>query len=137
MKLSEPSLLRTQAYVDGQWIDAASGETFSVINPSSFETLAEVARCGAVETRRAIESAHRAQVEWSRQSAAHAAGVLRRMHDLMMAHQEDLARILTAEQGKPLAESRVEIGRPSTRVGRSSAKRCAVGPVCCAACMTS
>ena len=109
MKLSEPSLLRTQAYVDGQWIDAASGETFSVINPSSFETLAEVARCGAVETRRAIESAHRAQVEWSRQSAAHRAGVLRRMHDLMMAHQEDLARILTAEQGKPLAESRVEI----------------------------
>ena len=109
MKLNEPSLLRTQAYVDGQWIDAASGETFSVINPSSFETLAEVARCGAVETRRAIESAHRAQVEWSRQSAAHRAGVLRRMHDLMMAHQEDLARILTAEQGKPVAESRVEI----------------------------
>ena len=109
MKLNEPSLLRTQAYVDGQWIDAASGETLSVINPSSFETLAEVARCGAVETRRAIESAHRAQVEWSRQSAAHRAGVLRRMHDLMMAHQEDLARILTAEQGKPLAESRVEI----------------------------
>ena len=109
MKLSEPSLLRTQAYVDGQWIDAASGETFSVINPSSFETLAEVARCGAVETRRAIKAAHRAQVEWSRQSAAHRAGVLRRMHDLMMAHQEDLARILTAEQGKPVAESRVEI----------------------------
>ena len=109
MKLNEPSLLRTQAYVDGQWIDAASGETLSVINPSSFETLAEVARCGAVETRRAIESAHRAQVEWSRQSAAHRAGVLRRMHDLMMAHQEDLARILTAEQGKPVAESRVEI----------------------------
>ena len=109
MKLNEPSLLRTQAYVDGQWIDAANGETLSVINPSSFETLAEVARCGAVETRRAIESAHRAQVEWSRQSAAHRAGVLRRMHDLMMAHQEDLARILTAEQGKPLAESRVEI----------------------------
>ena len=109
MKLNEPSLLRTQAYVDGLWIDAASGETLSVINPSSFETLAEVARCGAVETRRAIESAHRAQVEWSRQSAAHRAGVLRRMHDLMMAHQEDLARILTAEQGKPVAESRVEI----------------------------
>ncbi len=109
MKLNEPSLLRTQAYVDGQWIDAASGETFSVINPSSFETLAEVARCGAVETRRAIEAAHRAQVAWSRRSAAYRSGVLRRMHDLMMAHQEDLARILTAEQGKPLAESRVEI----------------------------
>ena len=109
MKLNEPSLLRTQAFVDGLWIDAANGETLSVINPASFETLAEVARCGSVETRQAIEAAHRAQVEWSRRSAAHRAGVLRRMHDLMMAHQEDLARILTAEQGKPLAESRVEI----------------------------
>ena len=109
MKLADSTLIRTQAYVDGQWIDAQDGATLSVVNPATFETVAEVAECAAAETRLAISAAHRAQVDWSQKSAAERAGALRRIHDLMMAHQEDLARILTAEQGKPLAEARVEI----------------------------
>ncbi len=109
MKLADPSLLRTQAYVDGQWIDAQDGSTVPVVNPATLETLAEVAQCGAAETRLAIQAAHRAQVDWSRRTAAQRADALRRMYDLMMLHQEDLARILTAEQGKPLAEARIEI----------------------------
>lgn len=109
MKLSDPDLLRTKAFVDGRWMNATSGETFSVINPSTFEALAEVARCSGGETRQAIEAAHRAQTDWSKRTAGERAGVLHRMFNLMMTHQEDLARILTAEQGKPLAEARVEI----------------------------
>lgn len=109
MKLADPTLFRTQAYLDGRWIDARGGATLSVINPATFETVAEVAQCGAVETRLAIEAAYKAQINWCQRSAAERAGALRRIHDLMMTHQEDLARILTAEQGKPLAEARVEI----------------------------
>ena len=109
MKLADPTLIRTQAYVDGQWIDAQGGATLVVLNPATFETVTEVAQCAAAETRLAIQAAHRAQVDWSRTNAAERAGALRRIHDLMMTHQEDLARILTAEQGKPLAEARVEI----------------------------
>ena len=109
MKLSDPNLFHTQAYVDGRWIDAIGGETVAVVNPSTFETLAEVAQCSASETRQAIEAAHRAQSDWARRTAAQRAEVLRRMHELMMANQGDLSRILTAEQGKPLAEARVEI----------------------------
>ena len=109
MKLREPDLFRNLAYVDGEWIGSATGETFPVTNPANFEIVAEVARCSGPETRHAIEAAHRAQADWSRRGAAERAGTLHRMHALMMAHQEDLARILTAEQGKPLAEARVEI----------------------------
>ncbi len=109
MKLADSSLLRTQAYVNGQWIDARDGANLPVVNPATLETVAEVAQCGAAQTRTAIEAAHLAQADWSRRSAAERAGTLRRIHDLMMAHQEDLARIMTAEQGKPLSEARVEI----------------------------
>ena len=101
--------MRTKAYVDGEWIDADSGETFAVVNPATFEMLAEVARCARGETRRAINAAERAQPGWSSVSAAERAGALRRMRDIMMEHEDDLARILTAEQGKPLAEARAEI----------------------------
>ena len=109
MRLNDSDLLRAQAYVGGKWIDADASETFEVSNPASFETLAEVARCGRAETRRAIDAAARAQIAWSQQSAAARSSILRRMCELMLAHQDDLARILTAEQGKPLAEARVEI----------------------------
>lgn len=109
MQLSDSNLLRTQAYVDGLWTDADSGERIAVANPANDAIVAEVARCSGVETRRAILAAERAQLDWRRRPAKERADALRRIYEAMMAHQEDLARILTAEQGKPLAESRVEI----------------------------
>jgi len=109
MQISDKSLFKTQAYVDGEWIDADSGETHPVINPATGETIAEIAKCGTAETRRAIEAAEKAQVTWRKKSAKERAGILRNWFNLMMEAQEDLAQILTAEQGKPLAESRGEI----------------------------
>jgi len=109
MRLTDSSLFRTRAFIDGQWIDADSGETFEVTNPATGEVVAEVARCGGAETRRAIDDAEKAQIEWRQRTAGERSNLLRRWFDLMMEHQEDLAQILTAEQGKPLAESRGEI----------------------------
>jgi succinate-semialdehyde dehydrogenase/glutarate-semialdehyde dehydrogenase len=107
--LSEADLLRSQAYIDGVWSDADSGETFEVLNPATGELLAEVPRCGAAETRRAIEAAEAAQPAWRARTAKERADVLRRWHDLLHEHIDDLALLLTSEQGKPLAESRGEI----------------------------
>ncbi|MDX6526431.1 MAG: succinate-semialdehyde dehydrogenase / glutarate-semialdehyde dehydrogenase, partial [Gaiellales bacterium] len=107
--LSEADLLRSQAYIDGVWSDADSGETFEVLNPATGELLAEVPRCGAAETRRAIEAAEAAQPGWRARTAKERADVLRRWHDLLHEHIDDLALLLTSEQGKPLAESRGEI----------------------------
>ncbi|MXW45852.1 MAG: NAD-dependent succinate-semialdehyde dehydrogenase [Gammaproteobacteria bacterium] len=109
MQLSNSSLLRTQAYVDGLWVEADSGERIAVANPVNGAVVAEVARCSGAETRRAILAAERAQLDWRRRPAKERADALRRIYEAMTAHQEDLARILTAEQGKPLAEARVEI----------------------------
>jgi succinate-semialdehyde dehydrogenase/glutarate-semialdehyde dehydrogenase len=109
MQLRESSLLKTQACVDGAWIDADDGATFAVTNPATGEAIAEVARCGGEETRRAIEAAERAQIDWRQKTASERSVLMRRWFDLMIEHQEDLARILTAEQGKPLAEARGEI----------------------------
>jgi len=109
MQISDKGLLRTQAYIDGQWIDADSGDTNPVINPATGETIAEVAKCGTAETRRAIEAAEKAQVSWRKKSAKERAAILRNWFNLMMESQEDLAQILTAEQGKPLAEARGEV----------------------------
>ena len=109
MKLTDSSLFKNRAYVNGQWIDAVDGETFAVTNPATGETIAEVARCGGDETRRAIEAADQAQIEWRKKTAAERANLLRAWFNLMMEAQEDLAQILTAEQGKPLAEARGEI----------------------------
>jgi succinate-semialdehyde dehydrogenase/glutarate-semialdehyde dehydrogenase len=105
----EADLLRRRAYVDGRWVEADSGETFPVLDPATGDELARVPRLGVPETRRAIEAAARALPAWRARTAKERAVVLRRLADLMMAHQEDLATLLTAEQGKPLAESRVEI----------------------------
>jgi succinate-semialdehyde dehydrogenase/glutarate-semialdehyde dehydrogenase len=109
MKISDQALLRNQAYIDGTWCDADSGETLSVVNPANGNVVAEVAKCGTAETRRAIEAAERAQLEWRQTTAKERAAILRKWLQLTMEAQEDLAQIMTAEQGKPLAESRGEI----------------------------
>jgi len=109
LTLTDSALFRTQGYIDGGWADSDSGLTFSVVNPATGAKIADVARMGQDETRRAIEAAERAQPAWRAKTAKERAQVLRRMFDLMMANQDDLARIMTAEQGKPLAEAKGEI----------------------------
>ena len=110
MTALETDLLRTQAYVDGIWVDADSGETFPVLDPATGETVAEVPRMGATETRRAIEAAQRALPAWKNRTAKDRAQILRRLADLMMERSDDLALLLVREQGKPLAEAKAEIG---------------------------
>jgi succinate-semialdehyde dehydrogenase/glutarate-semialdehyde dehydrogenase len=109
IQLQDPSLLQSQAYINGQWVDADDGATFAVTNPANGEHLADVASVGAAETRRAIEAADLAMQGWKALSAKARSAVLRRWFELIMANQEDLALIMTLEQGKVLAESRGEI----------------------------
>jgi len=109
IQLSDQALLKTQAYINGQWQDADSGETVPVSNPATGEVIAEVAKCSTAETRRAIEAAGAAFPEWSKRTAKERAACMRKWFNLMMEAQEDLALIMTLEQGKPLAESRGEI----------------------------
>jgi succinate-semialdehyde dehydrogenase / glutarate-semialdehyde dehydrogenase len=106
--LSQDLLLR-QAYVDGAWVDADSGATFAVADPATGRTIAEVPRMGVAETRRAIAAAQRALPSWRGMLARERAAIMRRWADAMLDHQEELAALLTTEQGKPLAESRVEV----------------------------
>lgn len=107
IELTRPELLREAAFVAGEWVTAAT--SIEVLNPATGGLLATVPRLGASETRRAIEAAQAAMPAWAAKTAKERAAVLRRWFDLMMANQEDLARIMTAEQGKPLGESRGEI----------------------------
>jgi succinate-semialdehyde dehydrogenase/glutarate-semialdehyde dehydrogenase len=109
MELKDPSLLRQQCYVDGRWIDADGGGTADVSNPATGRKLGSVPQFGGAETRRAIEAASAALPGWAARTAKDRATLLRRWHDLMLANVEDLATLMTAEQGKPLAESRGEI----------------------------
>ncbi|ADX47437.1 succinic semialdehyde dehydrogenase [Paracidovorax avenae ATCC 19860] len=109
LKLKNPGLLREQAYLDGQWVDADDGGTIDVTNPATGDTVARVPRMGAAEARRAIEAANRAWGPWRRKTAKERAAILRRWNDLMLANTDDLAAIMTAEQGKPLAEARGEV----------------------------
>jgi succinate-semialdehyde dehydrogenase/glutarate-semialdehyde dehydrogenase len=102
-------LVERQAHVDGRWVGADSGATFVVTNPATGEVIADVPRMGAAETRRAIEAAHRALPGWRGMLAKERAAIMRRWADLMLAHQEELSVLLTSEQGKPVAESRVEV----------------------------
>ena len=102
-------LLREQCYIAGEWVGADSGKTIDVTNPATGELLGTVPNCGAEETRRAIDAAEAALPAWRAKTAKERAGVLRKWFDLMMANQEELARILTMEQGKSLAEARGEI----------------------------
>ncbi len=110
MNLQDTSLFRQQCYIDGAWADADSGESIDVTNPATGETLGSIPRMGAGETRRAIEAADRALPAWRAKTAKERAVILRKFFDLMMANQEDLAVLMTAEQGKPMAESRGEVG---------------------------
>jgi len=109
LNLKDPSLLRQQAYVAGEWIGADDAATVVVANPATGQTLGTVPMCGAAETRRAIAAAEVAQRAWAQVSAKERAAVLRRLNDLMLANADDLALIMTSEQGKPLAESKGEI----------------------------
>jgi len=109
LSLTDPSLLRGANYIDGKWVQADSGATLEVKNPATGELVGEVPAMGATETRRAIEAAHRAFPAWRALLASERSAILRRLFDLMLQNTEDLARIMTAEQGKPLAESRGEI----------------------------
>ncbi|HYE47986.1 MAG TPA: NAD-dependent succinate-semialdehyde dehydrogenase [Azospirillaceae bacterium] len=108
--LKDATLLRSQACVAGQWVGADDGRTHAIRNPATGALVAEVPDMGAAETRRAIEGAQAAWPAWKSKTAKERAAVLRRWYELMLQNQEDLARILTAEQGKPLAEARGEIG---------------------------
>jgi succinate-semialdehyde dehydrogenase/glutarate-semialdehyde dehydrogenase len=107
--LSDPKLFRQSCYVDGAWTNAASGATVNVDNPATGEIIGTVPKMGAQETRSAIEAAERAFNPWRRKTAKERAAVLRKWHELMLQHQEDLARLMTIEQGKPLVESRGEV----------------------------
>jgi succinate-semialdehyde dehydrogenase / glutarate-semialdehyde dehydrogenase len=109
LSLKDPSLFRQQAYIDGTWCGADSGKSFEVNNPATSEILGSVPEMGAAETRRAIEAANRAWREWRRKTAKERAQILRKWSDLMLANTDDLAAIMTAEQGKPLTESEGEI----------------------------
>jgi succinate-semialdehyde dehydrogenase len=108
-QLKDPSLLRSQCYLDGAWVDADSGKRFNVDNPGDGSMLGSVPDMGAAEARRAIEAANAALPAWRAMTAKARSALLRKWFDLMIAHQEDLAKILTAEQGKPLAEAKGEI----------------------------
>ena len=109
LKLKDKNLFRQQCYIDGNWLDADSGESIDVTNPATGEKLGTVPKMGAEETRRAIEAAEEAFSSWRKTTAYEKSQVLRRWFDLMMEHKEDLSIIMTAEQGKPINESRGEI----------------------------
>jgi len=109
VQLKDPQLFRQQAYIDGAWVDADNGQTLKVNNPATGEIIGSVPKMGASETRRAIEAADKALPAWRALTAKERANKLRKWFDLMLANQEDLARLMTLEQGKPLSESRGEI----------------------------
>lgn len=109
MDLKDPKLFRQQAYISGQWVDADSGETSAVTNPADSAVLGSVPNCGPDETRRAIEAANAAWPAWRAKTAKERADILRRWNDLMLENADDLAKIMTLEQGKPFQESKGEI----------------------------
>ena len=109
LQLKDPKLFRQQCYIDGQWVDAEGGGTIPVTNPANGAALGTVPKMGAAETRRAIEAAERALPAWRAKTGKERAAILRRWFELMMANQDDLALLMTSEQGKPLAEAKGEI----------------------------
>ncbi|MGF0335022.1 NADP-dependent succinate-semialdehyde dehydrogenase [Ectopseudomonas toyotomiensis] len=109
MQLNDPDLLRHQAYIDGQWCDASNGDVTEIFNPASGKSLGSVPNIGGAQTPQAIEAARAAQPAWRALTAKERAARLRKWYELMLANQEDLARIMTAEQGKPLTEARGEV----------------------------
>jgi succinate-semialdehyde dehydrogenase / glutarate-semialdehyde dehydrogenase len=109
LKLKDPSLLCSKLYIDGAWVDADNGATMPVLNPATKEEIIAIPNAGAAETRRAIEAADKAFASWRNVVAKERSAILKRWFNLIMENQEDLAQLMTAEQGKPLAESRGEV----------------------------
>src|SRR6202049_869942 len=109
LQLSDPSLLRQAHLINGKWVQSDSGATVKVRNPATGEPIGEVPAMGTAETRRAIEAANRAYPACRGRLAKERAAILRKLSDLMLANTDDLGTIMTAEQGKPLAESKGEI----------------------------
>jgi succinate-semialdehyde dehydrogenase/glutarate-semialdehyde dehydrogenase len=109
LQLKDMTLVKRQGFIDGQWVDADSGAVFAVTDPATAQTLVEVADMGVAETQRAIDAAARALPAWRARTAKDRGAILRRWFDLIIAHTEDLAQLMTAEQGKPLAEARGEV----------------------------
>ncbi|HEY9163481.1 MAG TPA: aldehyde dehydrogenase family protein, partial [Magnetovibrio sp.] len=109
MKLNDTSLLRQQAYIDGQWVDADSAQTFDVLNPATKAKLGTVPLMGTAETKRAIDAANAALPAWRAKTAKERSNILKKWFELVMASADDLATIMTAEQGKPLTEARGEV----------------------------
>ncbi|AKU24996.1 NADP-dependent succinate-semialdehyde dehydrogenase [Massilia sp. NR 4-1] len=109
MQLKDPSLLRQQAYLNGAWSDADNGETHAVTNPATGGKIGTIPNMGVAETRRAIEAANAAWPAWRKKSAKERAVVLRKWYELILENADDLALLMTTEQGKPLAESKGEV----------------------------
>ncbi|MDO6564317.1 NAD-dependent succinate-semialdehyde dehydrogenase [Amphritea sp. 1_MG-2023] len=109
LALNDNSLLKTQSYINGQWVDADSGKTFDVTDPATGHIIAKVADLGAIETRHAIEMAEQAMQSWKKKTAKERSVLLRKWFDLVIANQDDLALIMTAEQGKVFSESKGEV----------------------------
>jgi succinate-semialdehyde dehydrogenase/glutarate-semialdehyde dehydrogenase len=109
LNLKDMTLLKRQGWIDGEWVDADSGRVFAVTDPATGRTIVEVADMGVAETRRAIDAAARALPAWRAKTAKERGAVLRRWFDLLIAHTDDLALLMTTEQGKPLAEARGEV----------------------------
>jgi len=107
LTLKDPSLLKDKCFIAGEWVGGA--DRIAVTNPVDDSLVGYVPKLGAAETRRAIDAAEVAQKSWAKRTAKERAGILRKWFELMLANQEDLAQLMTAEQGKPLAESRGEI----------------------------
>jgi succinate-semialdehyde dehydrogenase / glutarate-semialdehyde dehydrogenase len=109
MNLKDSGLLRNKAYIGGEWLDADDGATISVVNPANGEHISNVPRMGANETKRAISAANDAWPAWRAKTGKERASILRKWYELLIHHADDLALILTTEQGKPLAEAKGEI----------------------------
>ncbi|MBC3474975.1 aldehyde dehydrogenase family protein, partial [Pseudomonas taiwanensis] len=109
MQLQDPKLFRQQAYINGEWSDADSGKVIEVTNPATGKVIGTVPKMGGAETRRAIEAADKALPAWRALTAKERSAKLRRWFELMIENQDDLARLMTTEQGKPLAEAKGEI----------------------------
>ncbi len=114
VSLKDPSLFAQQAYIGGEWVDAPDGKTEQVTNPATGDVLGTVPVLGRDAVAHAIEVAEKAQKQWKKRTAKERSAILMKWYDLMMENQEDLARLMTAEQGKPLAESRGEVAYASS-----------------------
>jgi len=109
MQLKDMRLLKRNGYIDGKWVDSDAGKSFRVTDPATGQTIAELSDMGVAETKRAIDAAARALPAWRAKTAKERAAILRRWYELVLAHAEDLALLMTTEQGKPLAEARGEV----------------------------